>query len=86
MSGFRKHGRTLEKCLVRLNHADFGEVVVETRDISESGVFVSCRDIVRFISIGDELHAKLYSECRNVSETSMKVVRLTDDGVGLAFA
>ncbi|WP_075188293.1 PilZ domain-containing protein [Teredinibacter haidensis] len=86
MSGFRKHGRTVVKCVVRLTHRDIGDVMAETRDISESGVFVNCRELVHFIAIGDEFEAKLYSECNDVSETNMKVVRLTADGVGLAFA
>ncbi len=74
------------KCVVRLTHREIGDVVAETRDISESGVFVSCSELVHYISIGDEFDAKLYSECNNISETSMKVVRLTNEGVGLVFA
>lgn len=86
MSGFRKHGRTLVKCAVRLTHKEIGDVIAETRDISETGVFVSCRELVHFISIGDEFEAKLYNTDKEVSETSMRVVRLTSDGVGLAFS
>ncbi|WP_188150753.1 PilZ domain-containing protein [Teredinibacter waterburyi] len=86
MPGFRKHGRTLVKCAVRLTHRDIGDVVTETRDISETGVFVTCRDLVHFISIGDEFDATLYSDTDHVSETQLKVVRLTTEGVGLAFA
>ncbi|WP_080516721.1 PilZ domain-containing protein [Teredinibacter turnerae] len=86
MSQFRKHGRTPVKCAVRLKHREIGDVITETRDISESGVFVSCRELVHFVAIGDEFEAKLYTECDRVSETHLKVVRLTDDGVGLAFA
>jgi len=86
MAGFRKHGRTLTKCAVRLSHRDIGEVVTETRDISETGVFIACRELVHYISIGDEFEAKLYNENNDISETHLKVVRLTEDGVGLAFA
>lgn len=86
MSGFRKHGRTLVKCAVRLKHRDIGDVVAETRDISETGVFVNCRELVHFISIGDEFEANLYTETNCVSKTNLKVVRLTDEGIGLAFA
>lgn len=86
MSGFRKHGRTPVRCAVRLTHKEIGDVVAETRDISETGVFVSCREFVHFISIGDEFEAKLYTENNQVSETNMRVVRLTEEGVGLAFA
>ncbi|TVZ37470.1 PilZ domain-containing protein [Alteromonadaceae bacterium 2753L.S.0a.02] len=86
MSQFRKHGRTPVKCAVRLKHREIGDVVTETRDISETGVFVSCRELVRFVSVGDELEAKLYTATNQVSETNLKVVRLTEDGVGLVFA
>ncbi len=86
MSGFRKHGRTLVKCAVHLSNHEIGDLVTETRDISETGVFISCSELVHFISIGDEFRAKLYSECDNISEAVVKVVRLTEDGVGLAFA
>ncbi|SMF60981.1 PilZ domain-containing protein [Alteromonadaceae bacterium Bs31] len=86
MSGFRKHGRTLVKCAVHMSNHDIGDVVTETRDISETGVFVSCREIVHFISIGDEFRARLYSECDQITDIYLKVVRLTEDGVGLSFA
>lgn len=85
MSEFRKHGRKPIKCAVRLNHKEFGEIVTETRDISETGVFVSCVDLVRRVAIGEQIEAKLYSECDSVSETHLEVVRLSEDGVGLAF-
>ena len=85
MSSFRKHGRKLVKCAVKLTHRDIGEVVTETRDISDTGVFVTCRDLVHNISIGDELEAKLYTDSETSSTTLLKVVRLTEDGVGLSF-
>ena len=87
MSGFRKHGRRLAKCVVRLAHSEFGELVAETRDISETGVFVNSRDLVSIVTVGDRFNAKLYNlaEKKGVSETRMMVVRLTDEGVGLAF-
>lgn len=85
MSEFRKHGRKLVKCAVRLNHKEFGEIVTETRDISETGVFVSCADLVSFVAIGERIQARLYADCDSVSETHLEVVRLSDEGVGLAF-
>ncbi len=85
MSPFRKHGRKLVKCAVKLIHREIGEVVTETRDISDTGVFVTCRDLVHYISIGDELEARLYTDSENSSTALLKVVRLTDEGVGLSF-
>ncbi|MBX2857361.1 MAG: PilZ domain-containing protein [Cellvibrionaceae bacterium] len=87
MSGFRKHGRRLAKCLVRLSHTELGELVAETRDISETGVFLNSRDLVNIVNVGERFNAKLYNTVaeKAVSETRLMVVRLTDDGVGLAF-
>lgn len=82
---FRKHGRKPIKCAVKLTHRDIGEVITETRDISDTGVFVTCRDLVHYISIGDELEAKLYTDTDTSSTTLLKVVRLTEEGVGLSF-
>ena len=85
MSGFRKHGRKLVKCVVTLVHREIGEVITETRDISETGVFLNCRDLIHLISVGDSFNARLYTDVECVSETSMTVVRLSDEGIGLEF-
>ena len=85
MYQFRQHGRKLVKCAVKLTHRDIGEVITETRDISDTGVFVECRDLVHYIAIGDQFEAKLYTDNDSASTTLLKVVRLTEDGVGLSF-
>ena len=85
MSGFRKHGRKVVKCAVKLTHSEIGDVVAETRDISESGVFVSCKDLLNYLAVGDELEASLYTDCEIISHAVLKVVRLTDEGIGLAY-
>lgn len=85
MSGFRKHGRTLTKCSVRLSHGDLGEIVAETRDISETGVFVACKELLNAMCVGDTVEAELHSERRDISHAYLRVIRLTEDGVGLAF-
>lgn len=85
MSGFRKHGRTLTKCAVHISHNDLGEVVAETRDISETGVFVRCKELMDAICIGDTVEARLYSGRDRISHAYLKVVRLTEEGVGLVF-
>lgn len=83
--GFRKHGRKIVKCAVKLSHEDLGDIVAETRDISESGVFVSCKDILKFLAVGDQVEASLYTDCEIVSHAVLHVVRMTDEGVGLSY-
>lgn len=85
MSGFRKHGRTLVRCSVKIKHDSVGDIEAETRDISETGVFVRCKDMSSVISVGDEVEAKLYSDCEKVTVAHLKVVRITNEGVGFAY-
>ena len=85
MSGFRKHGRTHVRCAIRLTHTDLGDVVAETHDVSETGVFIKCRDLLHCISVGDEFEAKMYSD-GGVSSAQLTVVRMTREGIGLAYA
>ncbi len=85
MPGFRKHGRILTKCSVRLSHNDLGDIVAETRDISETGVFVACKELLHTICVGDTVEAELHSERQDVSHAHLRVIRLTEEGVGLAF-
>ncbi|MFT7558154.1 MAG: hypothetical protein ACI93R_000046 [Flavobacteriales bacterium] len=85
MSGFRRYGRTPIKCAVRLSHNDYGDIVAETRDISESGVFVRCKNVGEIIQVGDKIDAQLFQDEKNSSNSQLKVIRTTNDGVGLSF-
>ncbi len=85
MQSFRKHGRELVKFAVTFKHRELGDITVETRDVSETGVFVNCKDLIPHFSIGDEITAKLHRDCENESQVVAKVVRLTNDGIGLAY-
>ncbi len=85
MPGYRKHGRTLVKCAVKLTHDGFGAIQAETRDISETGVFVWCKNLPHSITIGDHLGAEMHTSCDDVTLTKLIVVRLTEEGVGLSY-
>lgn len=84
MSGYRKHGRTLVNYSVKLTHDQWGEIEAQTRDISESGVFVCCASLPKTVSVGDAFHAKLWED--NPQSSVLTVVRLAADGVGLEYA
>lgn len=89
MITYRKHGRTLLKCEVKLEHEELGELVAEVRDVSDTGVFVTCRELVNKISVGDALKAKTAPGVIEVFArkipSRLTVVRLTEDGVGFAY-
>ena len=85
MSGFRKHGRKQAKHAVKLSHDSWGEFVAETRDISATGFFASCRNLPKFIAVGDDFRAKMYLDSANEFLTDVTVVRVTDDGMGVEY-
>lgn len=87
MTTYRKHGRTLLNGAVTLEHEKLGEVTAEIRDVSETGIFVNCRDWVNKISVGDAFLAKL-DACQEVVRNIPKeltVVRLTEEGVAFSY-
>ena len=85
MSGFRKHGRKPVRCPVKLSHCELGDVVAETRDISESGLFVRCKDLLDYLAIGEEIETSLFNNREEVSQGLLTVVRMTDEGIALAY-
>ena len=85
MSGFRRYGRKPLKCAVKICHQDAGDIIAETIDVSETGVFIRSSDLMSSIAVGDKLDAQLFSDDNFVENTQLKVVRLASDGVGLAF-
>ena len=85
MPTYRKHGRALVKCAVKFSHEKFGEFFAETRDISETGVFVCSKNIPRSICVGDLLAAEMKSSQSDIKLENLIVVRLTDEGVGLSY-
>lgn len=85
MSGFRRYGRKPIKCAVRLCHSIHGDIVAETSDISENGVFIRSKSLEQVVKVGDTIDAKLFSSESESSDAQLRVVRTTGDGVGLSF-
>lgn len=88
MSGFRRYGRKPLKCSVKLLHTTAGEVIAETKDISEEGLFISCPEVVEQLAVGETVNAEFCTEdaSRRSDRAQLKVVRRTKDGVGFSFA
>ena len=85
MSEFRKYGRKAVRCSIKLTHIELGDIFAETKDISETGVFIAHRDLVHYISIGEEVEARFYSEENSIYDGFLRVIRLTQEGVGLEY-
>ena len=85
MQSFRKHGRKLVQFDLTFKHRLFGDVRAEARDISETGMFILCKDATPCFSVGEEIQVNLDHNKEGFIPRVLKVVRITDDGIGLAY-
>lgn len=72
------------KCQVKVSHPSIGEVVVETRDISDSGIFLLTED-VEMPPIGTIVEGQVQNMGMPGPVVKMEIVRLDPAGVGLRF-
>lgn len=82
----RRHPRTEIKVSVELTFLDEPYSIVNTRDISEGGMFVEIESSEKF-PIGEMVHIH-YLDPLNNNEDSFKdaiIVRVADDGIGISF-
>jgi len=84
MSEQRKHPRTALILEVKISHFAMESVVLLTRDISESGVFV-VTDGTALPPVGSVVEGQVQGEMEDPPRVRMEVVRIEPDGVGLRF-
>lgn len=80
----RNHQRMLLTSRLRISHDSFGTIVVNTKDISEGGVFVLLGD-VSLPPEGTIIEGQIWDGEEGRPIVKMKVVRLESDGIGLKF-
>lgn len=76
--------RYLVNAKVMLVHGSFGELRAVTRDISDSGVFVSITPVPK-LPVGSHIKMHMLDSKNPAIAFNMKVVRSTADGVGMIF-
>ena len=84
MANKRQQLRQIVNAQVKLSHSVIGEISATTGDISNTGVFITLEDK---LTLPKGAHIKLQflsSVFPNVSFNT-RVVRMTDEGVGLVF-
>jgi len=84
MNEQRKHPRTALILEVKISHDSMESIMLLTRDISESGVFVVTGDTV-LPPVGSVMEGQVQGEMENPPRVQMEVVRIEPDGVGLRF-
>lgn len=85
MDNKREHNRTPLKVQLRIDHPVHGQMLVTTRDISESGVFVVIDDAQRLLQIGERVSGQVQGLPMEAPVVQMEVVRFEPSGVALIF-
>jgi len=85
MDNKRDHKRTPLKVQLRIDHPLHGQMMVTTRDISESGVFVVIDDAQRLLQIGEVVSGQVQGLPIEAPVVQMQVVRFEPSGVALIF-
>ncbi len=85
MDNKREHNRTPLKVQLRIDHPLHGQMLVMTRDISDSGVFVVIDDAQRLLQIGERVSGQVQGLPIEAPVVQMEVVRFEPSGVALIF-
>jgi len=85
MNEQRKHPRTALALEVKISHQAMASVVLLTRDISESGVFVVTDGTAALPPVGSVVEGQVQGEMEDPPLVRMEVMRIEPDGVGLRF-
>ena len=80
----RRAPRTNILCRVKISHHSFGEKIVNTRDISDEGLFILIDPTV-LPSIGTVIKGKVLGLKEESKELDMRIVRCEDRGAGFQF-
>lgn len=84
MTNKRQELRHIVKASVKLSHSVFGEIDAITADISNTGVFV-CIDNKPTLPKGAHIKLQFLSSVYPNVRFNTRVVRVTDEGLGLVF-
>ncbi len=84
MSNQRRHPRTPMKCRIKICHPSFGELLAQTRDLSDGGVYVRHPDLAG-LAPGTRLSGQVQDLPIEAPVLQMEVMRADSEGAGLRF-
>ena len=84
MSEHRSSPRTPIKCQVKVTHPSIGEGLVNTRDISDGGIFLITEDIA-MPPIGTIVSGQVQGMGAEGPILKLEIVRMEPVGIGLKF-
>lgn len=80
----RQDMRIKVKAKVKLSHPSLGQVLLESGDISDSGVFLHTGEITP-PDVGERVTIQMMGMPMEAPIVTMRVVRHISDGIGLQF-
>ena len=84
MDNQRQYPRTPLKCRIRISHPLFGELMAQTRDLSDTGVYVKHPELTQ-LPTGSVVTGQVQDLPIDAPILQMEVVRVDAEGVGLRF-
>lgn len=84
MANQRRYPRTPMKCRIKISHPSFGELIAQTRDLSDGGVYVKHPDLLA-LPLGSLVSGQVQDLPSEAPVLRMEVVRVDAEGVGLRF-
>lgn len=80
----RVHIRTAFTTRVKIMHASFGEIITETRDLSQGGVFLITAGKIT-LPVGATVQLQTLDMVGNAPLVNATVVRIEADGLAMMF-
>ncbi|MCY1359789.1 hypothetical protein D9M68_420110 [compost metagenome] len=84
MSNQRQYPRTPMKCRIKICHPSFGELIAQTRDLSDGGVYVKHAELLA-LPPGTLVTGQVQDLPIEAPILRMQVMRADAEGVGLRF-
>lgn len=84
MANQRQFPRTSMKCRIKISHASFGELVAQTRDLSDGGVYVRHPDLTA-LPPGTIVRGQVQDLPFGAPILEMEVMRVDAEGAGFRF-
>ncbi|MGH8352759.1 MAG: PilZ domain-containing protein [Pseudomonas sp.] len=84
MPNQRRYPRTPMKCRIKISHPSFGELIAQTRDLSDGGVYVKHPDLTAF-PVGTLVGGQVQDLPIAAPVLQMEVMRVDAEGAGLRF-
>ncbi len=83
-SNQRQHPRVPMKCRIKIGHARFGELIAQTRDLSDGGVYIRHPDLAA-LPLGTRVSGQVQDLPGEAPVLTLEVMRVDAEGAGLRF-